>query len=99
MQHQHDGRIFGTLVEVVDTPLPPSIDFLSHHEIVGDVSVFGTALHVHLVDQHDPVPTIREILDARDIEVAAAREIPAGLEDAFLYLTRKTTPPLSTEAT
>ena len=43
------------------------------------------------------LPYIRG-LAGRDIDLEFAREIPAGLEDTFLYLTRKTTPPLSTEA-
>ena len=88
----------GTVVEVTATPRTTAIKILSAHQTVGDVSVFGTTLHVHLVGESDPVQSIREILDTRDIQVAEAREIPAGLEDAFLYLTRSSNEPTSTEA-
>ena len=88
----------GTVVEVTATPRTTAIEVLSAHETVGDVSVFGTTLHVHLVGESDPVHSIREILDTRDVQVAEARVIPAGLEDAFLFLTRSSNEPTSTEA-
>lgn len=88
----------GTVVEVAATPRTTAIKVLSAHETVGDVSVFGTTLHVHLVGQTDPVDSIKKLLSTHDIQVASAREIPAGLEDAFLYLTRSSSQPMSTEA-
>ena len=93
------GLMPGIVVEVAATPRTTAIEVLSAHDSVGDVSVFGTSLHVHLVGAPEPEKTIQRILGSHDIEVASTRIIPAGLEDAFLYLTRKTTPPLSTEAT
>ena len=61
---------------------------LAAHEKIVDVSVFGTTLHVHLAESDvDPVAAIREILSPHDVRIESAREVPAGLEDAFLYLT------------
>ena len=88
----------GTVVEVAATPRPAAVKVLSALDTVVDVSVFGTSLHAHLVDETDPLHSIREALATHQIQVESAREIPAGLEDTFLYLTRKNTPPLSTEA-
>jgi len=88
----------GAVVEVTATPRTAAIAILSAHERVGDVSVFGTTLHVHLMGEADPVGSVQEILSTHNVQVAAAREIPAGLEDAFLYLTRSSTQPMSTEA-
>jgi ABC-2 type transport system ATP-binding protein len=88
----------GTVVEVTATPRTTAVEALSAHETVGDVSVFGTTLHVHLVGESDPVGSIQKILGSYNIEVGSARVIPAGLEDAFLYLTRSSIEPTSTEA-
>ena len=88
----------GAVVEIAATPRPAAAEALSALDTIVDVSVFGTTLHAHLVDEIDPVGAIRKVLDTREIRVESAREIPAGLEDTFLYLTRTTTSPLSTEA-
>ena len=107
----HEGRVLadsrpdeipdlmpGTVVEVVATPRTKAIEILSSHETVGDVSVFGTTLHVHLVGEGDPAGAIQELLSTHGVRGAEAREIPAGLEDAFLYLTRSSNESTSTEA-
>jgi ABC-2 type transport system ATP-binding protein len=88
----------GAVVEVAATPRTAAAEALSALDTIVDISVFGTTLHAHLVDEKDPVGAVRSVLDTREIDVESAREIPAGLEDTFLYLTRKTTPPLSMEA-
>jgi ABC-2 type transport system ATP-binding protein len=88
----------GTVVEVAATPRAPAAEALSTLDTVVDVSVFGTNLHVHFVGETNPEASIRKILGTREIRVEWTREIPAGLEDTFLYLTRRSTPPLSTEA-
>ena len=88
----------GFVVEVAATPRPAAADALAALDTVVDVSVFGTKLHAHLVGETDPIGSIRKALATNEINVESTREIPAGLEDTFLYLTRKTTPPLSTEA-
>ncbi len=89
----------GTIVEVVATQRAAAADALSADDEVVDVSVFGATLHVHLAESNaDPVVAVREILGAHDVRIESAREVPAGLEDAFLYLTRSSTQPTSTEA-
>lgn len=88
----------GTVVEVTVGPRAAAADLLSAHPSVVDVSVFGTTLHVHIGDGTDPVGKVREALSSRGIKVASAEVIPAGLEDAFLYLTRSSNRPMSTEA-
>ncbi len=88
----------GTIVEVAATPRAAAAEALSGLDAVVDVSVFGTHLHAHLVGAADPVGSIREALAAHEINIESTREIPAGLEDTFLYLTRSSTPPLSMEA-
>jgi ABC-2 type transport system ATP-binding protein len=92
------GLMPGSVVEVVATPRATATEVLVAHENVVDVSVFGTTLPAHLADTADPVGTIRKILGAHEVRIESAREIPAGLEDAFLYLTRSSTRPASTEA-
>ncbi len=92
------GLMPGTVVEVAATPRTTAIDVLSAHASVGNVSVFGTTLHVHLVDESDPEGSIQKILGGHDLQVSSTRIIPAGLEDAFLYLTRSSIEPTSTEA-
>jgi ABC-2 type transport system ATP-binding protein len=88
----------GTVVEVAATPRAPAAEALSALDTVVDVSVFGTNLHVHFVGEAEPEASIHKILGTREISVEWTREIPAGLEDTFLYLTRRSTHPLSTEA-
>jgi ABC-2 type transport system ATP-binding protein len=88
----------GAVVEVAATPRAAAVEALSALDSTIDVSVFGTTLHAHLVGASDPVGSIREALSTGGIDVESAREIPAGLEDTFLYLTRTPTHPLSTEA-
>ncbi len=88
----------GTVVEVVASPRADAAHALSSLDSVVDVSVFGTTLHAHLVDATDPLGAAREILAAHEIDVTSTCEVPAGLEDTFLYLTRSSKPPLSTEA-
>ena len=88
----------GAVVEVSATPRTLAAENLSALDTVIDVSVFGTNLHAHLVHEPDPVGAVRMALDTPKIDVDSAQQIPAGLEDTFLYLTRKTTSSLSTEA-
>jgi hypothetical protein len=88
----------GTVVEVAATPRAAAAEALSALDSVVDVSVFGTHLHAHLVGEADPVGSIRELLATHEINVTSTREIPAGLEDTFLFLTRAAISPLSTEA-
>lgn len=88
----------GHVVEVAATPRPAVAEALTALDTVVDVSVFGTKLHAHLVGEADPVGSVLKVLSEREIKVESTREISAGLEDTFLYLTRTPTPALSTEA-
>jgi ABC-2 type transport system ATP-binding protein len=88
----------GAVVEVAATPRSAAAEALSAFDTIVDVSVFGTNLHAHLVDDADPVGSIREVLSTHEINIESTRVIPAGLEDTFLYLTRSSKAPLSTEA-
>ena len=92
------GLMPGSVIEVAATPRPTAAEVLSALDTVVDVSVFGTKLHAHLVGEADPVGSVLTALSGGEISVESTREISAGLEDAFLYLTRTSTPPLSTEA-
>jgi ABC-2 type transport system ATP-binding protein len=88
----------GTILEITATPRATAADILSALEGVADVSVFGPTLHVHLQgDRHSP-QSIRKTLHAEGVEVDQLNVVPAGLEDAFLYLTRSTEKQMSTEA-
>ena len=88
----------GRILEISATPRTLAADILGAQEGIADVSVFGTALHVHLMaKQHSP-ESIRQILGTEDIKVEKIDVVPAGLEDAFLYLTRSTENQMSTEA-
>ena len=88
----------GSVIEVVASPRSVAVDTLSKLDTVVDVSVFGTTLHAHLVGETDPTQSVREVLATSDVHVESAREIAAGLEDTFLYLTRNSTPSRGTEA-
>jgi ABC-2 type transport system ATP-binding protein len=88
----------GTIIELTSGDRAKAAAVLAAEPGVSDVSVFGTALHIHLADEADPVQSIRDILGAHGVEVVEAREIRAGLEDAFLYLTRSSNQTSSTEA-
>jgi ABC-2 type transport system ATP-binding protein len=89
----------GTVVEVTATPRAAAAEVLSALPAVVDVSVFGTTLHAHLIDDTDPLSSIRNALGGGEIDIESVTEIPAGLEDTFLFLTRSATAPLSMEAT
>jgi ABC-2 type transport system ATP-binding protein len=88
----------GSVVEVVASPRSVAAETLSALDTVIDVSVFGTTLHAHLVGEADPTLSVRNILARSEVQVESAREIPAGLEDTFLYLTRTSTSARGTEA-
>jgi ABC-2 type transport system ATP-binding protein len=88
----------GTVVEVTAQPRSAAAEALAALEKVVDVSVFGTTLHAHFVDEPEPIDAVRTVLGGPDIRVESAREISAGLEDTFLYLTRTSAAPLHTEA-
>jgi len=88
----------GTILEVTSHSRARAAGILAAQEGIADVSVFGTTLHVHLEGEQHSQESIRQILNTDGIEVEELRVVPAGLEDAFLYLTRSTQNEMSTEA-
>ncbi len=92
------GMMPGRILEVVAAPRAEAAKILSAQEGVADVSVFGTTLHVHIDQERHTLESIRQALGAKGIAVEALNIVPAGLEDAFLYLTRSTKNRMSTEA-
>jgi len=88
----------GTVIEIAASPRAAAIEALTPLATVVDVSVFGTTLHAHLIGDADPEVTIHETLGRHEISVESTRQIPAGLEDTFLYLTRTSSTDAATEA-
>jgi ABC-2 type transport system ATP-binding protein len=80
----------GVVVEVEATPRAEAVAALRTHTEVSDVAVFGPTLHARLEGDGDAAECVRRILADTDVEIEAVTEIPASLEDAFLYLTRNT---------
>lgn len=88
----------GRLFQVVATPRAAALEALRAEPAVVDVAVFGTTIHVRCGDGAAPESAIRACLSRAEVDVAALNEIRAGLEDAFLYLTRNAAGPAATEA-
>ena len=88
----------GTILELTATPRATAVDILSALEGVADVSVFGTTLHVHLKGAGHSPKSIQQMLLDGGVDVKGIDVVPAGLEDAFLFLTRSTEQQMSTEA-
>ena len=92
------GMMPGTILEVTATPRAAAADILTSQEGVADVSVFGTTLHVHLEGMQHSAESIQQVLGIEGIEVEKIDVVTAGLEDAFLYLTRSSENRMSMEA-
>jgi ABC-2 type transport system ATP-binding protein len=92
------GMMPGTILEVTARPRAAAADILTSQEGVADVSVFGTTLHVHLRGTQHSAESIQQILGTEGIEVEKIDVVTAGLEDAFLYLTRSSENQMSMEA-
>jgi ABC-2 type transport system ATP-binding protein len=88
----------GSIVEVMAEQRGRTADVLAELDNVADVSVFGNTLHVRLEDVRDPVAVVRTALTEGGVPTESVRLIPAGLEDAFLYLTRSPAPKVPMEA-
>ncbi len=89
-------RLPGTIVEVHASPRSQAEAALRDAPGVTDLTVFGASLHVRLEEADDPLSPVRTALEASGVEVRDLRRIPGGLEDAFLYLTQRST--ISAEA-
>jgi ABC-2 type transport system ATP-binding protein len=88
----------GAVVEVTAAPRAAVLAALTAAPAVVDVAVFGPTLHARLEGVDDPAATVRSLLEAGAVELDDVRVIPAGLEDAFLYLTRSSTAAAVAEA-
>jgi ABC-2 type transport system ATP-binding protein len=83
----------GTIVEVHASPRSDAETALHGASGVTDLTVFGASLHVRLEGAADPLSSVRDALETSGVEVRDLRQIPGGLEDAFLYLTQRPTTP------
>jgi ABC-2 type transport system ATP-binding protein len=88
----------GTVIEVQAAPRAAALEALRADPSVVDAAVFGTTIHVRFEGEADPDRAIRVCLNRAGVEISGMREIRAGLEDAFLYLTRSAAGPAATEA-
>ena len=97
----HHGRVLGNdsptalrtllpgrVVEVAASPRAAVTRALRDLPGAADVTVFGSYLHVRLEGVDAPEAAVAAALDRPGISVDGIREMPAGLEDTFLYLTR-----------
>jgi ABC-2 type transport system ATP-binding protein len=82
-------RLPGRVVEVAGGPRAEVTRVLAALPGKADLAVFGAAVHVRLEGLDDPAGHVRTALERAAVRPAEVREIPAGLEDAFLYLTRE----------
>jgi len=76
-------------VEIIASPRAGAMQVLREMDEVEDVTVFGATLHARVEHGDDPCARIQHRLAAADVEVRSIEAVPTGLEDAFLYLTRK----------
>lgn len=79
----------GTMLEVAASPRGEVVAALAAAPGVLEVTPFAAVHHVHLSDPAEAVGRVGEALRARGLTVASITEIPIGLEDTFLYLTRQ----------
>ncbi len=77
----------GQMFEIMATPRIIAEQTLQQIQGIADVTVFGSALHVRCRLPFSMDELSQMLLDA-GVKVDAIRQIHAGLEDAFLYLTQ-----------
>jgi len=82
------GLLPGAIVEVAATPRTAVAAALARIPGVVDVRPFAARFHVRLASSEGAADAVREALERAGAEVEEARVVPAGLEDAFLHLTR-----------
>ncbi len=63
--------------------------YLRDRSEVEEVAHYGPVLRVALRTEVDPVAFVRDVLDARGIEVQSARETRVTVEDAFVSMVRE----------
>ncbi len=79
----------GTMLEVEASPRGSVAPALAAVDGVLEVTPFAAVHHVHVSDQAGAVGRVEAALVAAGLDVARVAQIPVGLEDTFLYLTRQ----------
>lgn len=82
-------RMPGAMLEVRATPRGAVVAALAKAPGVLEVTPFAAVHHVHVGEAVGAVARIGAALAAAGLHVEAIREVPIGLEDTFLYLTRQ----------
>jgi ABC-2 type transport system ATP-binding protein len=77
----------GELLLVEAEPLGPAVEALQTAPGVLDAAVFGNAMHLVVREADKVVPSIREYLQNKNIEVKHIEKIRPTLEDVFVSLT------------
>jgi drug efflux transport system ATP-binding protein len=77
----------GELLLVEAEPLGPAVEALQTAPGVLDAAVFGNAMHLVVREADKVVPSIREYLQNKNIEVKNIEKIRPTLEDVFVSLT------------
>jgi ABC-2 type transport system ATP-binding protein len=82
-------RLPGRVVEVSGGERRAVTDALQHVAGLAEVTVFGAGVHARIEGTEEPAAAVRAALADAAVEVTGVREVRAGLEDTFLYLTRR----------
>jgi len=91
-------RLPGRIVEVTGGPREAVVRALEGLPSAADVTVFGASVHARLEAVDEPVAAVRRALADAGVQPDDVREIHAGLEDTFLYLTANDSPRSPREA-
>jgi ABC-2 type transport system ATP-binding protein len=86
-----ERRLPGVLLEVDAGPRALAAEALRGLPDLLDVQPFATRFHVRLAERPsaEALEALRRELEAKGVSVEGIREVPAGLEDAFLHLIRE----------
>jgi ABC-2 type transport system ATP-binding protein len=81
----------GVILEITAEPRARAAEALRNLDGPDEVQAFGTRFHVRFSDRPSPetIEGIRRSLHLAGAEIESLREVPPGLEDAFLHLTRE----------
>ena len=77
----------GELLRVECEPLAPAMGALPAVPEVGDIAMFGSALHLVVTDAKKAIPAVRAQLEQAQIRVQKVEPIRPTLEDVFVSLT------------
>jgi ABC-2 type transport system ATP-binding protein len=74
------------LLDLETADLLGSMKALQGRQGILDVAVFGSGLHVKVMDAEAAIPEIRAALDTASIPVHSLQPIPPSMEDVFVGL-------------